>query len=229
MTLIVAGNVDPQAIVGCAEKFCGDWKPSGGKTNRVRPAVHSGQDVLCAERFKQQVVALSFPSVSATDPRIETAAAAAVILGGENSRFFWNIVQKGLAPRAGAHHLDYADCGLMILFASGPPERAEEFLDAMRAEIARLMREGVTEGEVSRVKNKELTSLAVEAEAPYYRLTQLIEDLEYHGRPRTVEESLAEVNAVSVETIRDYLAAFPLDRGGHLTSVGPRNWPATGG
>lgn len=225
MALIVAGNVDPEEIIGYAEKFCGHWKPSGVKAQRVPPPVHSGTDVLPADRFKQQVVALSFPSVPATDPRIETAAAAAVILGGENSRFFWNIVQKGLAPRAGVHHLDFADCGVMILFASGLPERAEEFVEAMRTEALRMVREGVTENEVNRVKNKRLTSLAVEAEAPYYRLTQLIEDLEYRGRPRTVEETLAEVNAVSVETIRGYLAAFPFDRGGHLTSVGPRNWP----
>lgn len=225
MTLIVTGSVDPPEIIALAEKHCGSWKPSGTKTHRVPPPVHAGTDVLQADRFQQQVIALTFPSVSATDARIETASAAATILGGENSRFYWNIVQKGLAPRAGAHHLDYADCGVLILFGAGPPDQAEQFHDAMRAETTKLVREGVTEDEVNRVKNKTLTSLAVEAEAPYYRLTQLIEDLEYHGRPRTIEETLAEVNAISVATIRDYLAAFRFDGGGHLTSVGPRHWP----
>lgn len=225
MTLIVTGNVDPKAIIGFAEKYCGAWKPSGTKTNRTPPPVHKGVDVYQADRFKQQVIALTFPSIPATDPRIETASTAASILGADNSRFYWNIVQKGIAPRAGAHHLDYADCGVMIVFAAGPAEQAERFHDAILVETSRMVRDGVTEDEVSRVKNKELTSLAVEAEAPYCRLTQLIEDLEYHDRPRTIEETLAEVNAVSVKSVREYLGAFPFDRGGHLTSVGPRNWP----
>ncbi len=37
------------------------------------------------------------------------------------------------------------------------------------------------------------TYLAVEAEAPYSRLTQLMDDLECHGAPRTIEETLADV------------------------------------
>ncbi len=228
ITLIVAGSVDPEQIIGFAEEYCGAWTPTASSSGRVPPAVQGGTDVLQVEQFKQQVLALTFPSIAATDPRIETASAAAVILGGENSRFFWNIVQKGLAPRAGAHHLDYTDCGVMILFAAGQPERSEEVLEAMRAEARRICREGVSASEVDRVKNKRRTSLAIEAEAPYYRLTQLIDDLEYHGRPRTVDETLAEVDAVSVDSIRDYLGAFPIDRGGHLTSVGPRNWPPAG-
>ncbi len=227
MVLIVTGKVAPQQIIGIAEEQCGAWKPSGSKHARRPPAVHGGVDVLQLERFKQQVLALTFPSISATDPRIETAAAAASILGGENSRFFWNIVQKGIAPRAGAHHLDYADCGVMILFAACQPERAEETLAALRSEAKTFCEGRVSDAEVERVKNKRRTSLAIEAEAPYYRLTQLIDDMEYHGRPRTVEESLAEVDAVSADTIRDYLAECPLTKEGHLTSVGPRNFPAT--
>ena len=85
--------------------------------------------------------------------------------------------------------------------------------------------ERVSRHEVERVKNKRRTSLAVEAEAPYYRLTQLMDDMEDHGAPRTIEETLAEVDAVSADTIHDYLQACPINIPGHLTSVGPRNWP----
>ena len=179
------------------------------------------------DRFKQQVVALTFPSVAASDPRAETASAAATILGGENSRFFWNIVQKGLAPRAGAHHLEYTDCGVMLLFGACEPERVEPLVEAIRAESKRICRQRVERHEVDRVKNKRRTSLAIEGEAPYYRLTQLMDDMEYYGEPRTVEQMLAEVDAVSAETIVQYFAACPIDVEGHLTSVGPRAWPTT--
>jgi len=225
MMLIVAGNVTPSEIIEQAEACCGSWKPAGTTPPRIAPQVHSGTDVLPIDRFKQQVIALTFPSIAATDPRIETASAAVTILGGDNSRFFWNIVQKGLAPRAGAQHLDYTDCGVMILYAACQPDHCEEVLAAIRTEAKRMCEERVSKHEVDRVKNKRRTSLAVEAEAPYYRLTQLMDDMEDYGTPRTIEETLADVDAVSADTIHDYLQACPINIPGHLTSVGPRNWP----
>ena len=48
------------------------------------------------------------------------------------------------------------------------------------------------------------------------------------GGVRTVQQTLADVDAISMETVRQYFAACPIDGEGHLTSVGPRRWPATG-
>ncbi len=223
--LIVAGNVDPSEIIDVAGELCGSWKSMGDKTARTVPTFADGMDVLQVDRFKQQVVALTFPSVSAVDDRLETVSATTTILGGENSRFFWNIVQRGLAPRAGAFHLDYTDCGALILYGTCEPDKAEPLLTAMRNEADTICGERVGEHEVDRVKNRRRTGLAVEAEAPYHRLTQLMDDMESRGSPRTVEQALAEVDAVSVESIHECLREFPINVGGHLVSVGPRLWP----
>jgi len=225
MMLVVAGNVSPARIIELANERCGSWPASKVMDGRVRPEMRTGRDVLVVERFKQQVLALTFPSVSTCDERSETAEAAATILGGENSRFFWNIVQKGVAPRAGVHYLDYTDCGAMILYGSGQPGSAERLLDAMRAEADRICKEPPKPHEVERVKNKRRTSLAVESEVPYHRLTQLMDDMQSRGAPRTVEQMLAEVDAITAETILEYFQAYPVNAGGHLTSVGPRHWP----
>ncbi len=228
MYLIVTGKVDPGEVIGLAEKYCGQWIPARRPAVRTPAVVQTGVDVLQVSRFRQQVVALTFPSVGGSDTLAETSAAAATILGGENSRFFWEIVQKGIAPRAGAHHLEYTDCGVMILYGSCEPENAEALVDALRNEANRVCTQRVAAHEVDRVKNKRRTSLAVEGEAPYYRLTQLVDDLEYHGSPRTVDQMLAAVEAVSVDSVYEYFQRFPINTEGHLTSVGPRQWPANG-
>jgi predicted Zn-dependent peptidase len=225
MLLAVAGCVDPQEIIACAEACCGSWPVTGDHSERIPPQLQGGVDFLRADRFKQQVVALTFPSVSARDERAETASATAAILGGDNSRFFWGIVQHGIAPRAGAFHLDYTDCGAMILYGVCDPENVERLVEAMRSEAARMSRQRVEAHEVQRVKNKRRTSLAIESEAPYHRLTQLMDDMEYRGAPRTVEQMLAEVDAVSADTVYEYLQACPINGDGHLASVGPRPWP----
>lgn len=223
--LVVAGNVEPKEIIAFAEENCGSWPRSGTTTRRTPPTIHAGTDVLTVDRFKQQIVVLTFPSVGAADELSETCSAVATILGGENSRFFWNIIQTGLSSRAGAYYMDYTDCGALLLYGSCQPENCEKLLDALRAEAKRISREPVQQHEINRVKNRRRTSLALESEAPYHRLTQLMDDMEYHGAPRTVAQMLAEVDAVSVDTIREYLRRFPIEGPGHLASVGPRSWP----
>lgn len=242
LLLVVAGHVEPSEIIDLAGRYCGDWpaadrgeNPSGGTANAgaanagaddaAHPTIHGGTDVLTVDRFNQQIVALTFPSVGAADKWTESAGAAATILGGENSRFFWDIVQKGICPRAGAYHVDYADCGLLLLFGNCQPDSAEALLDAMRTQADRVCTEKVQPHELNRVKNGRRTSIAVGAEAPYHRLTHIMDDMHYRGAPRTVEETLADVDAVTADTIHDYFQQYPINNGGHLASVGPRDWP----
>ena len=62
------------------------------------------------DRFKQQCVAYGMPTgpAGAGEEQIEAIAS---VLGGENSRFYWNVIQKGLSPQAGVWGVTYADCG----------------------------------------------------------------------------------------------------------------------
>ena len=229
MMLVVAGNVDPSEIIDLAQEHCGDWPALDEIDEPVAPAMHAGTDVLQVDRFKQQLLAFTYPSVSASDNRAETAGAAATILGGANSRFFWNIVQTGLSPDVGAAHYGYVDCGVTLLWAACEPENCERLCDAVKHEADLICRQPVQPHEVDRVKMRRRTSLAVESEAPYHRLTQIMDDMQYHGAPRTVEQMLAEVDEVSSESILAYFADYPINRGGHLASVGPRDWPGKNG
>ncbi len=225
MTCVIAGNVDPQAVIGSVESLCGSWPASGDGEHREPPTLRTGTEVLTIDRFNQQMVGLTFPSVSGRDPRAETASAIGTILGDDNSRFYWNIIQKGIAPRAGVYHMEYTDCGAMMLYGMCQPDKVDQLVGAMRREADLVCRDGVKPEELQRVKNKRRTRLAVESEVPYHRLTQLMEDMEYFGAPRTVEQMLADVDAVSTDTVRAYLEEFPLNTEGHLVSVGPRHWP----
>ena len=85
--------------------------------------------------------------------------------------------------------------------------------------------EGVTDEEVGRVKNRRRTSLVVEAESPYHRLTQLADDVDVFGRPRTVAERMEAVESLTRERIAEYLERWPITRDGLMVSVGPRRWP----
>jgi len=225
LILVVAGNVDPAHVVASAERLCGAWDPTDTLEPRRPPDVRTGVAVRPMERFHQQAVLLAFPAAPATHELNETAEAVAAILGGTNSRFYWNIMQKGLSTRAGAFREEYGDFGLMILYALCEPDNAEKVLEAMRYESGELADKGPEPKEVQRVKNLRRTGLAAEAEAPFYRLGQIADDVDYRGQPRSAEARLAEVDRVSAGTIADYMRTFPITGDGFLVSVGPRDWP----
>jgi predicted Zn-dependent peptidase len=227
VTLIASGALRPDAVFAAAERFCGDW---GGAANGRRlapppaPPV-AGVHKLRLPQFKQQTLALLYASVPHGHAQSETIEALCAILGGHNSRCYWKIVEKGVCSQAGAVWLSYADCGLLALFADGEPDKCDEMLAALREQAAEITRDGVLPDEVQRVKNQRRTHLALEAENPRTRLMQIIDDLEGWGKPRTPQERLAEVDAVTVESIADYLRTHPIDGPGLLISCGPRDWP----
>ena len=226
MILIAAGKVTPDEAVRVAERHCGGWASAGPRPQRSVPKLNTnGVTVAQMDRFKQQAIAMIMPAPSATHEDDETAEALAAILGGQNSRFYWKIVQAGVAPVAAAYRIDYCDTGIMMLYGFCEPPNCERLIEAIRREIDLLVKDGVKDHELQRVKNRRRTALATEAEAPYHRLMQIAHDVDMIGRPRSVEERLAAVDAVSTDKIRDYVRRWPIDGPNYLVSVGPRKWP----
>lgn len=224
LVLVVAGRIEPSHIIDVAQQWCSSWEARTPPDPRTRPLFAAGASARVYDRFKRQELAWVFPSVGGADPLDESAAALTAILGGDNSRFFWNIVQEGICPHAGVWRVDHEDCGTLVMSGECEPQRCGELFDAMRIEADKLTRDGATEEEVQRVRNRRRTALAIEAESPYYRLGQLLDDIEFHGAPRTVGQRLAQVDAVTPRTIAQYLERYPITEGGHVVSVGPRDW-----
>lgn len=224
MILIVAGAVTGREASDMAERICGGWAGSAPRPEReAPPPMPRGTALQQTDRFQQQAVAMCFPAPDSMDDHRETADVLASILGGHNSRFFWNIVQAGLAPYVWAGRLDYCDQGIMVLCGFCEPDKAEDLVAALQRETHKIVTEGVTDDEVQRVRNRVRTSLAGESESPYHRLSQMVHDMDVLGRPRTVNERLAAVEAVTPSRIAEYLERWPLAGTGYLTTVGPRS------
>ncbi|MCG3127075.1 MAG: putative zinc protease [Phycisphaerae bacterium] len=226
VVLVAAGAIDPQTLFADARRLCAAWNT--GLQPRDFPAPTSftpGVSRTVLPQFQQQCIILAYPSVPEGHADEESIEAFCAIFGGANSRCYWNIVQKGICSQAGAAWIAYADCGIMALYAYGEPERCDEILAALRHEAAEIVRGGVRVDEVQRVKNHRRTHLALEAEAPRSRITQIADDIEIFGRPRSVGERLAAAEAVSQDSIADHLARFPITGESRLISVGPRDWP----
>ncbi len=227
ITLVAAGRLEPEAVFAAAGRHCGHWERGDGTSPTAPPvpAPPTGTRKCRLERFKQHTLVLVYPSVPQGHADEETVEALTALLGGPNSRCYWNIVQKGLCTHAGATWIAYRDCGYLMLYADGDPDRCEDMLAALREQAEEVTRAGFREEEVQRVKNRRRTQVALESESPRTRLMQLVDDLESRGYPRTPAARLAAVEAVSQQTLAAYLARFPITGPGLLLSCGPRDWP----
>lgn len=228
MTLVAAGNLDPQEFFAAAGRYCGRWERGGANGKPTPPAIVTrGVRKLVLEQFQQQAIAIVYPSVPEGHAHEDAIEAFTQLFGGPNSRCYWNIVQKGICSQAGAFWLSYRDCGVMALYADGEPERCDEMLAALQEQAREVMERGFRPDELQRVRNQRRMQLALEAESPRTRLMQVVDDLEVHGYPRTTENRMAAVEAVTEQSIAGYLREYPITGEGLVVSIGPRDWPPT--
>jgi predicted Zn-dependent peptidase len=225
LCVVAAGALEAEALLGAVGRYCGGWRRGPALPALERPGpLPTGVHKLVLPQFQQQSIMIAYPSVAYGGPHDETIEALAAVVGGVNSRCYWDVVQKGICTQAGLAWLSYADCGLLVFYADGEPERCEAMYAALREQIGRLVRAGVTAEEVQRVKNRQRTRLALEAENPRTRIMQIVDDLESGGYVRSAAARLAAVEAVTPRRIAAYLAEHPIGGEGLVLSVGPRDW-----
>jgi len=211
--LALAGNLDFDRMVDRAREHCGGWERTGA--TRAYPEVRPG-----AERF-----AMTMPTVNRhyvmmvaaapplQDDRRYAASMLAQILGDtEGSRFYWSLVETGIAEEAQAQYDGRDGTGDFIVYASCGPEDAERVESLLRDESARLV-ESLDEDDLVRVRSKVATAAALQGELPGGRMRRIGQRWTSLGRYRSLEDELAVIDAVTLDDLRATAEAFPFDWG----------------
>ncbi|HTL53330.1 MAG TPA: pitrilysin family protein [Planctomycetota bacterium] len=226
ITFVVSGNFDLDAILKSLETRTAAW-PAGEPAVRRKPSpfkITTGRDVTVSKRFQKQAVAIAFPAPPA-DKKHEhiefSGSIAAAVLGGANSRLYWNLVRKGLALSASSDLQSFTDSGMFLVYAICMPEKLAEVEKLLREEIAKFQDGGVTDEELFKAKNRWKTAFVRAAESPFSRLYQAAMDLNTLGEIRSTEQSLQELNSITIADTRKYLNAWPLTGEGYTVYAGP--------
>ena len=119
-----------------------------------------------------------------------------------SSRLFQEVREKrGLAYSIYAFHWDYSDTGLFGFYAGCADRDAGEVVAAAIECLAEAAH-GLGESEIRRAKAQAKVSLLAALESPGARAQQLGRQMQIYGRPLSLDEMLARVDAVSVEEVR---------------------------
>ncbi|HEX3548845.1 MAG TPA: pitrilysin family protein [Candidatus Elarobacter sp.] len=220
--ITAAGNVHHDAVVELVADafgtFGGDAVAPVPETPRFTPALD-----LAVDETEQAYVLLGTPGLGLRDERRYALSVLDTILGGGmSSRLFQSVrEERGLAYEISTFQQGYRDAGLFGVSAGCTPERVQECVDVVAAELDRLLDRGVRRDEIERAREHLKGNLTLALESTFNRMARLARNLLVHGRQIATEEVEARFDAVTLDDV-DALARTllaPAHRG--LCVLGP--------
>ncbi|MCB9851618.1 MAG: insulinase family protein [Phycisphaerales bacterium] len=222
MQICVGGAIDVDAVAKAIDKqFQGFGNRSADAFENIPVEFSAGvrhQD----KALEQEHILMCWPGVSATDPEHSVERVMLGILsGGMSSRLFTEVREKqGLVYWVGAWNEHPRGAGMMFAGASTTPARCDQTARTLLREIDRLA-EDITHEELERSKIGITAKMQTHGDITRARVGELSGDIYHHGRPIGVEERKAEIEAVTIDDVRRYLATHPRDKL-CVQTLGPR-------
>jgi predicted Zn-dependent peptidase len=167
------------------------------------PSLYDGGEFREGRDLDQVHIVLGFPGMSYSDPDYYPSLLLSTLLGGGmSSRLFQEIREKrGLVYSIYSFASPYMDGGLFGIYAGTGEDEVAELVPVTLAELQRVQRDAHEE-EVRRARTQTRASLVMSLESTGSRCEQLARQIQVFGRVIPLEETLAKVDAVTVEDVR---------------------------
>ncbi len=197
-----AGLLEHDRIVALVDRALGVWE------GRATPYVHlppapGRATVFRSKEIEQVHLCLGVPGLRQAHPdRYVLAVLDSALGSGMSSRLFQEIrEERGLAYAISSYQAAYSDAGAFAVYAATSPLAVREVVRLTLDGLVRA-RAGLAAEEVSRAKESLKGSLMLGLETPGSRMTKLARSELYFGRQITLDEILADVDAVRGEDVR---------------------------
>lgn len=210
LVIAAAGNVGHDELLELSASAF-ERRPSAQSQRHLTPPIPAAPIVIKQrEDLEQAHLVIATPLVSSSDSRRYAADLMANILGGGTSSRLWQKVREehGLAYSVGTSTAMYKDCGVFSVFAATSPEQTREVVDLSVAEMRSMAEHGVTADELELSKQTSRASILLSLEDSASRAAVLAETEMIHGRQISVEETLANIEAVTVDDCRAIAREF---------------------
>ncbi len=219
MVMAAAGKIAHEDFVGLAGAAFENLPREAGSA--AEPAIYRGGEYRETRDLEQVHILLGFDSVSYLDPDYYTASVFSTLFGGGmSSRLFQEVREKrGLVYSVYSFVAAYRDGGTFGIYAGTGENEAAELVPVICGELAKAAA-GVSDEEVVRAKAQLKASILMSLESSGARCEQLAQQFLTHGRPLSLAEVVAKIEAVDAQAVRGFaqrLVAGPPT----LASLGP--------
>jgi predicted Zn-dependent peptidase len=206
--LAFAGAVDPDELERQLDDLLKGWGGSAAEASpNGTPARGYGHE--SDESNQVQIMLLHDAPREPETTSILEKVTVSVLSGGMAGRLFTEVREKrGLCYSVSAGYSGGKLFGALEAYVGTTPERAQESLDVLAAELARInTQEGlVTQAELDRAILGMKSRLVFSGESTAARAGALAADMHRLGRPRTLDEIAGELDRVTLTRLNDYLA-----------------------
>jgi predicted Zn-dependent peptidase len=225
LVVAASGNVSHDALLNVLQRTGWGDIPRGEGAVLVTPAATSAPPTTRhVEREGTQThLVLGSPGLRYADPRRYALVMLSMLLGGGmSSRLFQRIREElGLAYSIYTFQQFYADTGMHGVYVATSPESARPAFDAIRDELAKVADAGLPVDEIEMGKSQLKGQMTLSLESVSARMYRAAA-VELYGEPyRTLDETLALVNAVTADDIANVAREFFAPELQTVLSLGP--------
>lgn len=219
LVLSAAGNVSHEFMVEKAEKMFSKLRTEGG--DNIQKAIYHGGEFMEVRSIEQVNLLLGMDGVSLHHPLYMSQKILATILGGGmSSRLFQEIREKrGMVYSIFAYARAFQDAGNFMVYAGTGEEEAHELLYVLADELVKAQ-DGFSKEEIERAQNQLKAQLLMKLESTSARCERNAKQVLDKNKVSSVEESVAEINAVTNDSLQEVLGIL-LKSEPTLIGVGP--------
>jgi zinc protease len=222
--LVVVGDVNPKEVFVLAQKYYGQIKsrpllPLDKRKPQTEPLQVGIKRITVKAPARLPYLAMGYHAPVLRNPATDwepyaLEMLAGVMDGNESARLNKELVrERRIASSAGAGY-DSTARGPGMFYLDGTPSEGRTVADleaALRGEVEKLVRDGVTEEELARVKAQVVAGHVFQLDSMAYQAMQ-IGQLESIGLSyRDVDTMLKKLQAVTAEQVRDVAKKYLKD------------------
>jgi predicted Zn-dependent peptidase len=195
-----AGHLDHDTFVAqVADHFSG--LAASSETPLVHipaPSPHPHITLKRKKSLEQVQLCLGVPAPPVDSPqRYAVYLLNTMLGGGMSSRLFQSIREdKGLAYSIYSETNPFRDTGCLAIYAGTSAAKTPEVLQLTMAELSRLKQDPVPDAELKRAKDQLKSNIVLGLESSASRMSNLARQEMYFGRFFSVDEIIAEVEAI---------------------------------
>ncbi|MCE9619711.1 MAG: insulinase family protein [Planctomycetes bacterium] len=210
MALAVAGKIDFDKIIKEAERLCGAWPR--GKPGRVHAPFtpKPSEFTQTMPNTNRAYLGMMMAAPALGDMRRYASSLISQIVGDrEGSKFYWSVVETGLAEEASCSYEGRDGLGEYLVFAACQSENVPEVEKRLHIEMNKL---GPTlkQEELDRARARIATGIALAGERPAGRMHRLGSQWAYSLPPIPIEQEMERIEKLTLRDLRQCLEEFPL-------------------
>lgn len=204
----IAGAVDPDRAVDALERLLSGW--SGARPEpTLGPVPARGYAHEPDDSSQVQILLLTEGPADAHEDSLRQRVVANVLSGGMSGRLFTEVREKrGLCYSVSASYGADKRHGTVVAYVGTTPERAQESLDVLSAEMDRISSPAgaITPDEYRRAIVGMKSDVVFSGESTGARAAAIVGDYYRRGRARTLTEIAAEIDRLTLPEVNAYLA-----------------------